>query len=61
MRAYMVEITAKVIVRSDTDPNELAADIYSHITEYIHSDDDILDLAIETLPLPPDLSGTTPH
>lgn len=60
MRAFIVEITAKVIVRSGTEPDELAADIYSHVSEYIHSDDDILDLSIEAMPLPPDLSGS-PH
>jgi len=61
MRAFLVEITAKVIVRSDTEPDELPADIYAHIAEYIHSDEDILDLSIEAMPLPPDLSGQASH
>ena len=61
MRAHIVEITAKVIVRSDTDPDQLPADIYSQISEFIHSENDILDLAVELFTLPEDLSGTAPH
>lgn len=57
MQAFLVEITAKLIIRSDTDPNELPADLYSQIAEYVRNDDDILDLSVEALPLPPDLSG----
>jgi len=61
MRAFIVEITAKVLVRSDTDPDELPADIYSHIAEFIHNDDDLLDLEIHACPLPADLGGSAPH
>ena len=61
MRAHVVEITAKVIVRSDTDPDQLPADIYSQISEFIHSESDILDLAVELFTLPEDLSGSAPH
>ena len=61
MRAFLVEITAKLVIRSDTDPEELPADIYAQVAEYIRSDEDILDLSIEAMPLPPDLSGQAPH
>mgnify|MGYP003347129852 FL=1 len=61
MRAFIVEISAKLIVRSNTDPDDLPADLYSRIAEHIHSDDDILDIEVQAMPLPPDLSGTTPH
>ena len=60
MRAFIVEISAKFVFRSDTDPDDLPADIYSRIAEYIHSDDDILDIEVNAVPLPPDL-GTTSH
>lgn len=60
MRAFIVEITAKVLVRSDTDPDELPADIYSQIAEFIRNDDDILDIEVNCVPLPPDL-GPAPH
>jgi hypothetical protein len=61
MRAYIVEISAKVLLRSDTDPEELPADIYSQIAEFIRNDDDILALEVEALPLPPDLCGSPAH
>jgi hypothetical protein len=60
MRAFIVEITAKLIVRSDTDPEELPADIYSRLAEFIPSEDDILDIEVNAVPLPPDL-GSAPH
>ena len=61
MRAFIVEITAKVVVRSDTDPEELPADIYSQISEFIRNDDDILDLEVHAIPLPVDLHGQVAH
>jgi hypothetical protein len=61
MRAFYLEITAKLIYRSDTDPDDLPADIYAHLAEFIPSDDDIIDLEVNCVPLPPDLSGSTPH
>lgn len=61
MRAFIVEITAKVVFRSDTDPDELPANIYSRVSEHIGNDDDILELCIEALPLPLDLSGQGTH
>lgn len=61
MRAFLVEINAKLVIRSDTDPDDLPADLYSQIAEFIHSDDDILDLSIEAMPLPADVSGQDAH
>ena len=61
MRAHIAEITAKVVIRSDTDPDQLPADIYSQIAEFIHSEDDLLELGIELFTLPADLSGSAPH
>ena len=61
MQAFLVEINAKLVIRSDTDPDELPADLYSQISEFVRNDDDILDLSVEALPLPSDLSGSTPH
>jgi len=61
MRAHIAEITAKVVIRSDTDPDQLPADIYSQITEFVRSEEDILELSVEVFPLPPDLGGKTPH
>lgn len=61
MRAFIVEITAKVVLRSSTDPDELPADIYSQIAEFIRNDDDLLDLEVHAVPLPADLSGQVAH
>jgi len=61
MRAFYLEISAKLIIRSDTDPDDLPADIYSHMAEYIRSDEDIIDIEVNAVPLPPDLCGSTPH
>ena len=60
MRAFFVEISAKLIIRSNTEPDDLPADIYSHLAEFIPSDDDIIDIEVNCVPLPPDL-GPSPH
>ena len=52
MQAHLVEINAKVIIRSDTPADELPVNIYSQLTEFIHDDDDIIDLDVEVFVLP---------
>jgi hypothetical protein len=59
MRAFYLEISAKLIYRSDTDPDDLPADIYSHLAEFIPSDEDIIDIEVNTIPLPLDLCGSS--
>lgn len=61
MRAFYLEISAKLIIRSDTDPDDLAADIYSHLAEFLPPEEDIIEIDVTTVPLPPDLCGSTPH
>lgn len=58
MRAFYLEISAKLIYRSNTDPDDLPADIYSHLAEFIPSDDDIIDIEVNAIPLPSDLCGS---
>jgi len=60
MRAYIVEISAKVLLRSETDPEELPADIYSQIAEFVHNEEDLLELGIELFTLPVNLCGSAP-
>jgi hypothetical protein len=60
MRAFFVEISAKLIIRSNTEPDDLPADIYSQLAEFIPSDEDIIDIEVKCVPLPPDL-GPAPH
>ena len=59
MRSYIFEIGAKVVVRSDTDPEELPADLYARITEFIENEEDLLSLDIELFPLPDANSGSS--
>jgi hypothetical protein len=61
MRAFFLEISAKLIIRSKTDPDDLPADIYAHLAEFIRSDEDIIDIEVQAIPLPPDLCGSAPH
>jgi hypothetical protein len=61
MRAFYLEISAKLIIRSDTDPDDLPADIYSKLAEFIPSDEDIIEIDVTAVPLPADLSGSTSH
>jgi hypothetical protein len=59
VQPYLFEITAKVVIRSDSDPEELPADIYARITEFIGSEEDLLALEIEMFPLPDANSGSS--
>jgi hypothetical protein len=52
MQAHLVEINAKIILRSDTPAEDLPADIYSQLTEFIRNDDDIIDLDVGVFVLP---------
>ncbi len=52
MQAHLVEINAKIIYRSDTPAEDLPADIYSQLTEFIRNDDDIIDLDVGVFVLP---------
>jgi hypothetical protein len=58
MKAYLVEITAQVVIRSETDADELCDNLYAQITEFIHNDDDLLNLEVELLPLPDNCNGS---
>jgi hypothetical protein len=60
MQAHLVEINAKVIVRSDTTADELPANIYSQLSEFIHDDDDIIDLDVSVFVLPRWDDASTP-
>ena len=59
MQPYLFEIAAKVVIRSDSDPEELPADIYARITEFIGNEEDLLALDIEMFPLPDANSGSS--
>jgi len=52
VQAHLVEINAKIILRSNTPAEDLPADIYSQLTEFIRNDDDIIDLDVGVFVLP---------
>ena len=58
MRWYVVEINAKLLLKSETEPEELPADVYSHIAEFLPSLDHLMDLEVESFPLPEDVHGS---
>ena len=58
MRAYVMQVSAKVVIRSDIDSDDLAANIYSQISEFIRDEEDLIDLELELFPLPENLSGS---
>ena len=59
MRWFVAEIKVKLLVKSESDPEELPADIYSHIAEYLPSIDHLIDLEVETFALPDDVYGSS--
>lgn len=59
MRSFLVEITAKIFVQSDTDPDDLPANIYSQILEFIPNEGDIVDLEVVAFPLPGQDDGSS--
>ena len=59
MRAYVMQVSAKVVIRSDIDSDDLAANIYSQISEFIRDEEDLIDLELELFPLPENLSGSS--
>ena len=59
MQPYLFEIAAKVVIRSDSDQEELPADIYARISEFIGNEEDLLALEIEMFPLPDANSGSS--
>jgi len=60
MRAYLVEVAAKVVVHAEEDVlEEFLANAYSRICEFVPSDDHIVDLELDAFPLPPERSGSS--
>jgi hypothetical protein len=60
MQGYFLEINAKLFIRSNTPADDLPGDIYSHMAEFIRSDEDIIDIEVNAVPIPLDLCGSPP-
>lgn len=59
MRTYIVEITAKLISQSDADPEEYPEDIFAQLSEFLPSEDQLLDLEVSTFALPEKFCGSS--
>ncbi len=57
MPAYLVEVSGKAIVWTDEEQEDLAANIYARITEFVRDDDHLVDLSVDTFPLPLEPGG----
>ena len=60
MQGYFLEVNAKLFIRSNTPVDDLPGDIYSHMAEFIRSDEDIIDIEVNAVPIPLDLCGSPP-
>lgn len=49
---YLIEVRGKFYFETDQDPSNIPADVYARVSEAVRSDDDILDIEIETYSLP---------
>ena len=53
MRQYVLEIEYTIVVESDSDnPEEVSDDFVARLTELAPSNDHILGLAVQVLPIP---------
>jgi hypothetical protein len=57
MPAYLVEVSGKAIVWTDEEQDDLAANIYAMVSEFVRDDDHLVDLNIETFHLPLEPGG----
>ena len=48
----------KLFIRSDTEAELIPGDVYSQIAEHIRSDEDIIDVEVNCVPVPKDIHGT---
>jgi len=58
MAGYFLEVHCKLFIRSDTDADLIPGDVYSQIVEHIRSDEDIIDVEVNCVPVPSDIHGS---
>lgn len=54
MERFLIEISGKFYYETAAEPDNVPGDIYSRISEFFKSDDDIIDIEIQTYILPKD-------
>jgi hypothetical protein len=60
MAGYYLEVLAKLFIRSDSPADDIPGDIYSQIAEHVRSDEDIIDIEVNCVPVPGDIHESTP-
>jgi hypothetical protein len=59
MAAYLLEVSAKVVVHSDVESiEEFLENVYARISEFIPSDEHIVDIELDAFPLPQESGGS---
>jgi hypothetical protein len=59
MASYLLEVSAKVVVHSDVESiEEFLENVYARISEFIPSDEHIVDIELDAFPLPPEAGGS---
>ena len=57
MAGYFLEVHCKLFIQSDTEAELIPGDVYSQIAEHIRSDEDIIDVEVNCVPVPADIHG----
>jgi hypothetical protein len=57
MAGFYLEVTCKLFIRSDKPADLIPGDVYSQIAEHIRSDEDIIDVEVNCVPVPADIHG----
>lgn len=59
MAGYFLELNCKLFIRSDTPADLIPGDVYSQIAEHVRSDEDIIDVEVNCVPVPEDIHAGT--
>ena len=58
MAGYCLEVQCKLFIRSDTPQDLIPGDVYSQIAEHVRSDEDIIEIEVNCVPVPGDIHGS---
>lgn len=55
MAGYFLEVHCKLFIRSDTPADLIPGDVYSQLAEHVRSDEDIIEIEVNCVPVPGDI------
>jgi hypothetical protein len=55
MAGYFLELSCKLFIRSDTPADLIPGDVYSRLAEHVRSDEDIIEIEVNCVPVPADI------